>query len=265
MKIILILLSLLPILARTQPNCNAFLYRGDTLQYRACKLVENIDDKYYQFSKEFQEAYDEALKICPYFSYAYREKSVAYLKSGDFLTWKELMDKAVQYDQRGNLGYRGWCRYQFFRDYAGAIADIEKLDSLVHSDIGTGSNGDYNLDIAKAICYSALGQKDKAVRLIEEKLKEQNYHVGLYDYYQLGVIYFELKDYDNALRSFNKQIEINNLAEPQHYIAEIYKLRGDLKSYGEHHTLALSLFESNRRLFDPYTHHSNALFRKDYD
>ena len=44
-----------------QVNCEAFKYYGDTLQYKACKLVENIDDKYYQFSREFQESYDKAI------------------------------------------------------------------------------------------------------------------------------------------------------------------------------------------------------------
>ena len=102
------------------------------MQYKACKLVENIDDKYYQFSREFQEIYDKAIEICPYFAYGYREKSVAYLKSGDFITWKELMDKAVKYDEKGNLGYRGWCKYQFFKDYYGAIEDFETLEKLVN-------------------------------------------------------------------------------------------------------------------------------------
>ena len=84
-------------------NCETFKYYGDTLQYKACKLVENIEVKHNQFTREFQEAYDKAIEICPYFAYGYREKSVAFLKSGDFITWKKLMDKAVKYDEKGNI------------------------------------------------------------------------------------------------------------------------------------------------------------------
>ena len=65
----------------------------------ACIEAEKTE-KLYQFQREFQETLDNSIKICPNFAYAYREKSTAYLKSGDFLTWKKLIDKAV------DLAYR---------------------------------------------------------------------------------------------------------------------------------------------------------------
>ncbi|WP_321538873.1 tetratricopeptide repeat protein [Flavobacterium piscinae] len=82
----------------------------------------------YQFSKEYQSILNESLKIDSTFDYAYWAKSIAYLKSGDFITWKKLIDKAVDLNPVEYLGYRGWCRYQFFRDYEGAINDIEALE-----------------------------------------------------------------------------------------------------------------------------------------
>jgi tetratricopeptide (TPR) repeat protein len=249
-------------MASAQPNCNYFLYKGDTLQYKACKLVEDIDNQYYQFSREFQEKYDEALKICPYFAYAYQQKSVAYLKSGDFLTWKYLIDKAVEYDPQGNLGYRGWCRYQFFRDYQGAITDIERLSNLMgnNTSIGYGANGDYQLNIAKALCYSALGEKQKAIEIIENELKKETYRVGLFDYYQLGVTYFELKNYKKALAYLEKQNQINQLAETAYYQAQIFKTQNNEPAYEQAKALALKLYKENKKLFDPYTHHFNKVF-----
>ena len=50
---------------------------------------------HHQFSKKYQEIYDMAIEKCPYFADAYQARSVAYLKSGDFLTWKKLIDKAL--------------------------------------------------------------------------------------------------------------------------------------------------------------------------
>lgn len=242
-----------------QPNCYAFKYYGDTLQYKACKMVEKIDDKYYQFSREFQEAYDKALEVCPYFAYGYKEKSVAYLKSGDFVSWKSLMDKAIYYNKKDNLGYRGWCRYQFFKDYKGAIEDFEELEKLV-DDIGYSVNGDYHLQIAKAICYSALGEKQRAVAIINRQLSQKDYPPGWFDYYQLGVTYFELKDYDNAMNAFRKQSEINPLAENLYYISKIYKIQNNLQESEKNRNQAIVLYKEGKYMKDGYTHHFNKVY-----
>ena len=170
MKYILTLILNLFILIEisAQVNCKAFLYYGDTLKYNACLKAQERKG-HYQFSRVFQQKLDESIEIDSTYSYAYTDKSIAYLKSGDFITWKELIDKAVKFDVKENLGYRAWCRYQFFRDYNGAIKDIEKLDSLVSYDIGYGANGDYHLNIVKAICFKAIGKKQEAIKIIENQ------------------------------------------------------------------------------------------------
>lgn len=250
---------ILPIWLFSQPNCNAYLYKGDTLQYKACIQAEKAE-KYYQFQKEFQEIFDDAIKICPKFDYAYREKSVAYLKSGDFITWKKLIDKAVELDYASNLGYRGWCRYQFFRDYKGAINDIEMLDSLVNYDIGYSVNGDYHLNIAKGICYSAINQKQKAIKIFLDQINTKDYSVGLYDYYQLGVTYYEINDFKNALKSFVKQSEYNEFADNAYYKCKVYKTLKNEIEYKKFKEIALKLYAENKRLFDPYTYHFNNVY-----
>ena len=101
-----ITLMVLPLFGGAQ-NCNAFLYAKDTLQYEACLIAEERDG-HYQYSREFQEALDKAIEKCPYFSYAYLHKSVAYLKSGDFVPWKTLMDQTVELNANENLVSRGW-------------------------------------------------------------------------------------------------------------------------------------------------------------
>jgi len=244
-----------------QLNCDAFKYNGDTLQYEACRLVENIDNKYYQFSNEFQKTYDKAIEICPYFAYGYREKSVAYLKSGDFITWKKLIDKAVMYDARGNLGYRGWCRYQFFNDYQGAINDFEELEKLT-SDIGYSANGDYHLQIAKAICYSALNEKHKAIDIINKQLNSQNYESGFFDHYQLAVTYLQINDRVKAKENFEKQSQKYQFAENMYYMARIMKDEGLISEYNKAKRTALNLYENKVNLNDPYTHHFNKVFLK---
>jgi len=62
MKVALILITIIPAILKSQPNCEAFLYYGDSLRYKACKVAEKREG-YYQFSKEYQTALDEAIAI----------------------------------------------------------------------------------------------------------------------------------------------------------------------------------------------------------
>lgn len=245
-------------------NCNAFLFYGDTLQYEACLIAEERAG-HYQFSREYQEALDRAIEKCDYFSYAYRHKSVAYLKSGDFLTWKKLIDKAVELYPEDNLGYRGWCRYQFFRDYQGAIDDIERLDSMVNHDIGSSANGDYHLHIARAICYKALGQSEKAIRIIEEQLQQPDHVPGLYDYFHLGVLYLETGKYDLALAAFQKQSEANELADNLYYQAMTYKALGQKDQYRQSLTRAKELYLNGQKVMDHYTTPYDKIYLEDIE
>jgi tetratricopeptide (TPR) repeat protein len=256
----ILLCCLLPWAAAAQPNCKAYLMEGDTLQYKACIVAERGSASHYQFSRPCHEACDQALAICPYFAYAYRKKSVSYLKSGDFINWKKLIDKAVQYDTLENLGNRGWCRYQFFRDYEGAIADIELLEKIKKGDIGYGVNGDYHLTITKAMCYSALGQKQKAIDIMEVKLADKRYEPFMYDYYQLGVTYFQTGNLEKAMTYFEKQHTKRPLAENTYYKSLIFKAKGDLTAAQTELTLARQMYELKKYMFDPYTHHFNKVY-----
>ena len=257
-----ILLLFLFLSNHAQPNCDAFTYYGDTLKYKACKRAEEIKD-HSQFSRRFQEILDESIAIDSTFAYAYTQKSVAYLKSGDFITWKKLMDKVVKHNFKENLGYRGWCRYQFFRDYKGAIKDIEELESKVKFDIGFSQNGDYHLNIAKALCYKAIGQKYKAIEIINKQLNKEDHFLGLYDYLHLGVLYFEQSKFENAIEAFKKQSDDNELAENQFYMALTYKALKMQSDYEEHLNKAKELYLVGRKMFDPYTNPMDKIHYED--
>lgn len=247
-----------------QPNCNAFLYMGDTLKYEACKISEGVKG-HYQFSKAFQEILDDAILKDPSYDHAYRAKSVAYLKSGDFLTWKKLMDKAVEINPIENLGYRGWCRYQFFRDYRGAIEDIERLDAMIDYDIGTSANGDYHLQIARAICYKALGNKLKAIEIIETQFSEEDYFIGKYDNLHLGILYLEIGEYEKALNSFRIQEKENDLAENHYYLALAHKDSCNQSEYINHLEKAKEMYVEGRIMSDPYTHPYDKVYLTDIE
>jgi len=242
-----------------QKNCNVFKWEGDECSYEACVFLEEAPS-YFQLRKEFHDIYDKALEICPEYSDAYRAKSVAYLKTGDFITWKQLMDKAVELNPVEHLGYRGWCRFQFFRDYQGAIADIERLDRLTEHNIGYSQNGMYHLNVAKALCYKMLGEKQKAIAIIKDQIQADVDKVGLYDYLHLGVLYLETNRFEKAKIVFNQQILEYDCAENRYYLAMAHKAMNHSENYIENIRLARFLYRQNRVMADPYTHQVDKIY-----
>jgi len=233
-------------------NCNAFLYQKDTLQYEACLIAEDAY-AYYQYSREYQEILDKAIEKCPHFSYAYLNKSIAYLKSGDFITWKHLIDKAVEYNFRENIGYRGWCKFQFFRDYQGAIDDIESLEAASKGNIGYSAGGQYHLKVAKALCYKQLGNVDKAISIMEQYMLDITNQISVFDHLHLGVLYLKTSAYDKAITHFNLQSALNELAENQYYLALCHQKMGNVALFSEHIAKAKEMYARNQKMVFHYT------------
>jgi tetratricopeptide (TPR) repeat protein len=246
----------------SQGNCNAFLWQKDTLKYKACQLIENNQDKFYQFDSRFHKLMNEALEICPYYAYPYRELAAPYVKSGNFLMWKKYIDKAVKYNPKEYLSVRASLRYKFFADYKGAIKDIDSLSSIVSYDIGYSSNGTYHLNVIKGLCLKSLGRIDEAISLIAEQSAIED-DFGMYNYLHLGVLYMQKGDYENALNSFEKQSKINNLSENQYYAALCIKNLNNPTKALNYLKKALKLYQSERRMYDPYNELSDQIYLSD--
>jgi len=252
----LTLFTFLFLVIYSQPNCEAFRYYKDTLKYEACKKAEQIEGLY-QFSKEYQEILDESINIDSTFAYPYRKKSVAYLKSGDFISWKKLMDKAVKYDPQGNLEYRGLMRFKCFRDYRGALSDFQKLDSV-------GIQTDH-LSIAKALCYNAIGEKEKAIQILEMQLEKKN-NLGLIGYLHLGVFCIEKEAYKKSIQFFLKQNEVNEIAESHFYLALVgYKGLQHQSEYVSHLKVAKRLYLQEKRMSDIYIDPIHKIYLEDIE
>lgn len=240
---------------QAQVNCNSV--EGENCR-KACEIYNKATVS--QGSRSSQESFDKAIALCSTFSNAYMEKSVPYLKRGDFIIWKSLIDKAVDMNPKMHLPYRAWCKFQFLRDYNGALADFDELEKLGLNINGYFSqNGDYNLEIVKAICYSGLGQKERAISIIEKQLSTKDYKVGLYDYYHLGATYFDVRKYDQALENFERQSKYNDFAENIYYKSKIAKFRN--KDYLDLKKIALQRYDAGKNMKDVYTHHFNKIYR----
>lgn len=265
MKRFILVFILIPIYAFPQYNCNVFKMKNDQPCYEACMAATEAAEQA-QGARSSQMLFDKAIELCPTFDYPYFEKSVPYLKRGDFITWKKLIDKAVELNPKGHLGYRGWCKFQFIRDYKGAIRDFEKLDSLLEYDIGYSMNGYYQLNIVKGLCYKAIGQKKKAIEIIENQLSEKEYSVMTYDYLHLGVLKMETGDTNGAIEYLKKSIAFNDyLAEPYYFLGLIYKKLNQPKDFKDNMERAKAYYLKGYKMFDPYTHQSDKIYLADIE
>lgn len=200
------------------PNCN--IYKKGSDCYLACKESEeaiNFTQGHYKSQLHF----DKAIKLCPTLAYAHMDKGIPYIKRGLFKEWKKLIDKAVEIEPFQYIGYRGWCRLQFLRDYKGAIKDIERLKEIDTGDIGPCVTGEYHLDIALAMAYKQVGNYEKSNIIFQNHFSSGNM-IGLFDYYHFGVLQFEMGNYKEARISFEKQIiENDGMGETYYYQALI--------------------------------------------
>lgn len=251
MKYLFIFSYLFSMLLNAQPNCE--VYKNDPECYKACQKAMTAI-KYQQGSYTSQKYFDQSIELCDNLGYSYMEKAVPFLKRGQFIEWKKLIDKAVEINPKEFLGYRGWCRLQFLRDYNGAIKDIEQLKRISKYDIGYCQTGDYHLNVALALCYKEIGQIEKAKKIFNTHLNLGITSVDLYDYYHLGIIEYELGNYEQAIVCFKKQIQENDyMGETYFFIAKAYLKLNMTEYYYPNLIKAKEYYEKGYYRTDTYT------------
>jgi len=243
-----------------QPNCE--ILKNDRECYNACKKAWKAI-RYKQGSFKSQQLFDESIGICPSFAYAYMEKAVPFLKRGQFIQWKKLIDKAVELSPSEYLGYRGWCRIQFLRDYKGAIDDIEELKRIVSYDIGHCQNGNYHLEVALALCYKELGHLEKAKSIISKHIYAPNYSPDLFDHYHLGVIEYNLGYYESAKDLFIRQLENNSIADAYYYLSLTYEKLDQKTESSAALDKAEEFYLKGQAIYDNYTEPIDKIYLSD--
>ena len=187
-----------------------------------CELAERLyDEKGSQGSARSQHYLDSAIARCPDFAKAWHEKSVPYLKRGDYATWAYLMDKAVEIAPDVYLDIRGWCKVKFLHDYDGGLTDLQRYDMLVQG--SPKMVGDFNIYTWMAFAKLGLQDSIAALAYLDKTIDEALQHlgpewVGNYDYLYRGILKMEIGDSRSALADFDRQINhYEKLADGHYY------------------------------------------------
>ena len=203
----------------------------------------------------------------PEFSNAYFEQSVAFNKRGEYARGFELLDKAVELDPKLHLGYRGWLKYHFLKDYNGCIEDLERLDSLTPNfvDAPWGENIHFVLGMA----YKGLGDYENALSQFDKNLatEKDTSWVNANMYLYKGIIHYELKNYDKSIKNLEACLKNNykRSAEANFYKGLIYKDLGDSIQALELLNLSKEQILKGYRNTDPYTEIQDEVYLSDVE
>ena len=237
-------------------DVNCAIYPAGSPCRQACDLYQSpAREATGQGSARSQQSFDEVLALCPTFAPAWREKAVPYLKRDDFGTWKRLIDRAVQLQPAQNLGYRGWCRFEFLHDYAGAEADLTRLLVLTHGNPGFSNNGDYDLRIVLALCKREQGDPNGALAVFNQCIAANitQQRIGLYDYLHRGVTRLRQGDEAGALLDLQRQKQqIKQLADTEYYLGLVYRKQKSPVLARQHFALAETLFRQGHYRHNDY-------------
>ncbi len=200
-------------------------------------------------------------------SNVYFEQSVAFNKRGDYAKGFELLNKAVELDPKLHLGYRGWLKYNFLKDYKDCIKDLKRLDTLTPNfvDAPWGENIHYLLGLS----YKGLKQYDLAFIEFDKNLKTEkdSSWVNPNMYLYKGIIYKNLKEYNKAILNLNACLKNNydNSSEAYYYKGLVYKELGKIDSAKVFFNKSLNLYSQGYKNSDVYTEVQDELYLSDIE
>ncbi len=165
----------------------------------------------------------------PDYSNAYFEQSVAFNKYGSHAKGFELLSQAVDIDPELHLGYRGYMKLRFLREYEGALADFERLDTLTPNVVD--APWGENIDFLRGECY--FGKKDfqKAIECFIRNIKnDEEDWVDIQTFVYLGLSEYELGSFEKAILEFNRALsQSEHICEAHFGLAKTYEKLGEME------------------------------------
>ncbi len=196
------------------------------------------------------------LDIYPNVAEAYMYRSVAYNKRGEHAVGFYYLNKAVDLDPIGHLGYRAFVKLYMMHDYKGALVDCLRLDSLTsYSKLSVWGE---DIDMVIGLCYLQLHDLEQArlyftnsINRISNKhgKKWNSSRVFLY----LGITYIKQVKYSNAINVFNELILLNpKYSEAYYFKALAFYYQHNLKKFDSTIEESKKIFEINGAEKNPY-------------
>lgn len=190
-------------------------------------FLNNGAFQYSFFSIEWQNNIDSALAITPDDDYLWQQKAMPYFKCRKYQVGMQYLDKAVALNPKEYLGYRGFIKCIFSKNYSDAIIDFTNATKIN----GNKTEMEHPYSFYTGISYLQLNQFDSAISYLNKTVEVESSSasspiVHFMDWFYLGVANYELKNYTAAIAFFDKDLlRYSNFSEAKFYKAVcIHKL-----------------------------------------
>lgn len=187
---------------------------------------------YLFYMKEYQDCLDKGLEKDSTIAYLWQQKAMPYYKVKKYELGKPLLDKAVEYDGKRWLSYRGFMKCIFSKDYKGAIKDFEECIA----NWGDSYEMDHTYSFYIGLSYLQLNEFEKAEQYFKQTIEDQKkkfneaHHLDLFYY---GIVKYEQKKYNESVKIFDEALsQYPEFSDVIYYKALcFYKLNRPMEEY----------------------------------
>ena len=167
----------------------------------------------------YQDCLDAGLKKDSTIAYLWQQKAMPYYKARKYSVGKSFLDKAVQYDEKRWLAYRGFMKCVFSKDYEGAIEDFETCIRKY----GNSYEMDHTYSFYIGLSYLQLNEFEKAEKTLKVDIEEQSKRLGeghYLDLFYYGISKYEQQKWEEAIVGFDKSlIQYPDFSDVEYYKA----------------------------------------------
>lgn len=213
---------------------------------------------------------DSALLVNPE-HVEYRQRlSYSYKKTGEHIKAMELLDQAVALDVKNDntkaLQYRAWSFLYFYKDYPGAIKDVDLINKMDSRNEYTVCHGE-PCNLLKGQALYKLENYPEAIRTFKELL-ESDRKMGwdpsdnFLAHFYMARSYTEMEDYETAILKYKELIKTDGRFTEAHFqLGRIYNILNRKDEAQNYLISALNLLDQGYKMGEPYIERFDEVFR----
>ncbi len=263
---------MLPFLAckieKPTPKGRTFDHYTQAERDSIAERFKNISYYMLQPSEAHRRYKDSALIVNPNDIESRSVWSYSYKKRGEHIQAMKILNEATEQDIQNNskeiLEYRAWSLLYYYRDYEGAIRDIDLIEKI--------SKQKYNVcwgepcGLQKGQAFYKLGRYDEAIQELysvnaEEAKLGMDTTSNFLNFFYLGRCFHEKGDLQSAMQQYQHALDdYDKFSEAHFQMGRIYKQMDNKTKAKKYFETAADLLSRQYKMEEPYFERFDELF-----